>query len=182
MIYLCDISNIEIDKLNYKSVESYVGHLLLKYAFNIVGINLDRHEITYNENGKPYIKDIKYHFNISHSKNLISLIISDKECGIDIQIFDGTRNFDKIVDKYFSIDDKNVYYNLQGENRKKFFYTIWVQIETHVKKLGSNLMMAKGLEYKNFNVRNLKDRESNQYYLSSTINENIIEVNYNDLI
>ena len=43
-------------------------------------------------------------------------------------------------------------------------------------------MMAKELEYKNFNVRNLKDRESNQYFLSSTINESIIEVNYNDLI
>lgn len=182
MIYLCDISNLSIDKHEFKSLESYVGHLLLKYALRKRCVNLEECIIKYNENGKPYIKDINFHYNISHSKNLVCLIISDNECGIDIQYYDNNRNFDKIVDKYFTNNHKENYYKLDNDDRNKFFYQIWVQIEAHIKMLGSNMIKAKELKYPEYKVLSLKDKLSNSYYLASSKEEDVVTISYNDLI
>lgn len=182
MIYICDISNLEIEKENYKSKESKVGHLLLKYALKNEGINLNDYNLSYNLNGKPYIKDINYHFNISHSNNLVCLIIDDNECAVDIEIYDCNRNFDKIVNKYFNINDKEIYYSLDLDERNNFFYSIWVQIETHVKFLGLNMINAKNLEYQKYPFKIISDKLNNIYYLSSNKEKELVTILYTDLI
>ena len=182
MIYICDISNLEIEKENYKSKESKVGYLLLKYALKEKGLDLKKYDISYNINGKPYIKDINYHFNISHSNNLVCLIIDDNECGIDIEMYDETRNFDKIVNKYFNDIDKETYYNLDLNKRNNFFYSIWVQIETHIKLLGLNMINAKNLEYQKYPFKIISDKLNNIYYLSSNKEKELVTILYTNLI
>ena len=47
--------------------------------------NIDKYELIYNEYGKPFLKDNKLFFNISHDNNLMVIAISDKNIGIDIE-------------------------------------------------------------------------------------------------
>lgn len=180
MIYLCDISNIDIEKKEYKSSASFVGRLLLKYALLQRGINLDEYNISYNPNGKPYINEIKYYFNISHSCNLVCVVIDENECGIDIEFVDSSRNFNKIVDTYFNNLDKETYNQLNDLKKVNFFYNVWVQIETHIKKLGLNILNAKNLDYDRYVLINIKDKCGLNYFLATSTNEteiNIIEFN-----
>ncbi|MGL4597759.1 MAG: 4'-phosphopantetheinyl transferase family protein [Bacteroidia bacterium] len=44
-----------------------------------------REEIKYDENGKPFLSVTNKHLSISHSKNLIALIIDHNPVGIDIE-------------------------------------------------------------------------------------------------
>lgn len=46
--------------------------------------NIYDYNVYYNEYGKPYLDNGLY-FNISHSKNVIVCVISDREVGIDIE-------------------------------------------------------------------------------------------------
>ena len=49
--------------------------------------NISDYEIIYNEYNKPYLKNEKIYFNISHSNGTIVLVISDKEIGVDVEYF-----------------------------------------------------------------------------------------------
>ena len=42
-------------------------------------------EIIYDEHNKPFLKNSKKHISLSHSHNLLAVIIDDKETGIDIE-------------------------------------------------------------------------------------------------
>mgnify|MGYP003510654450 CR=1 FL=1 len=68
---------------------------------NIDGKTVDTAKL--NNNGKPFIDGI--YVNISHSKDLVSVIISDTECGIDIQY---VNNNGSLVLWYTDIDEKKL--------------------------------------------------------------------------
>ena len=69
-----DSSNIKTEK---RKKDFLVSRLLLN--------ELDpNQQISYNSNGAPEILNGK-HISISHSKNLVAIIISDKKIGLDIE-------------------------------------------------------------------------------------------------
>ena len=48
--------------------------------------NIENPTIKYNEYGNPYLRDNgNIFFNITHTKNIVACVISDKEVGIDIE-------------------------------------------------------------------------------------------------
>ena len=64
-----------------------------------------------SKNGVPYIKDKVKHISITHTNDLVAMIIADYDCGIDIESED--RDASKIKHKFLNIRDfKN------GEDRK----------------------------------------------------------------
>ena len=86
------------------------------------------YDIFYNEYGKPYIKNNPIYFNISHSGDYIVIIISNRECGIDIEKIRQIRNnvVNKIcldTEKKLIVDDKS-------------FTLIWTMKEAYSKYNG----------------------------------------------
>lgn len=99
--------------------------LLLEYNIDITNL-----PITYNEYGKPFI-DMKLYFNISHSNDIVAIVISNKPCGIDIEYYKENRRFDKL--------SKHVFKKIITDPEE--FYINWVKKEAYVKRIGSSIML-----------------------------------------
>ena len=84
--------------------------------------------------GKPHFKESNIKFNISHEDNLVAVIVSDRECGIDL-----TRkvtNLD-LANKILSFDEKEDYD--KAEDKEKFIATKWAMKEAYSKMTGTGL-------------------------------------------
>ena len=96
--------------------------------------NISDYEIIYNEYNKPYLKNEKIYFNISHSNGTIVLVISDKEIGVDVEYFVYKES---VVRKYFTNNEQN---EIQNSTNKVYDFTrIWVMKEAFVKMKGTGL-------------------------------------------
>lgn len=110
--------------------------------------NISDYEIIYNEYNKPYLKNEKIYFNISHSNRTIVLVISDKEIGVDVEYFVYKES---VVRKYFTNNEQN---EIQNSTNKVYDFTrIWVIKEAFVKMKGI------GISYGLINVDTTKIKE-----------------------
>lgn len=145
---LCNkLFNEEKSEITFKAW-SLLNELLIEE-----NIDLFNEDIFYNEFGKPYLLSKKIFFNISHSKSLIAIIISDKECGIDIQFIDYSKDHIKYVNKLLSIEELEQY-KIQ-EDKISYFYKQWSKKEAYFKYIGT------GIKLKNLNIEvdNIKTEE-----------------------
>lgn len=110
--------------------------------------NISDYEIIYNEYNKPYLKNEKIYFNISHSNSTIVLVISDKEIGVDVEYFVYKES---VVRKYFTNNEQNEILN--STNKVYDFTRIWVMKEAFVKMKGI------GISYGLINVDTTKIKE-----------------------
>ena len=87
-------------------------------------------DIYLNEHGKPLSKDI--FFNISHSKGLVVIAISnDSNIGVDVERI---RDFDAKMIDYISFKEEKAFIK-----DNKSFYKIWTNKESLVKCVGTGL-------------------------------------------
>lgn len=96
-------------------------------------------DIVFNEHGKPYLKDNKLYFNISHDRNMTVLVTSDKEIGVDLEYLTYKPS---VVNKYFTPREQEIIKN--SKNKEYDFTKIWVMKESYVKMLGIGILY--GLE------------------------------------
>lgn len=96
-------------------------------------------EMVYNEHGKPYLKNKKLFFNISHDRNMTVLVTSDKEIGVDLEYLTYKPS---VVNKYFTPREQEIIKN--SKNKEYDFTKIWVMKEAYVKMLGTGILY--GLE------------------------------------
>lgn len=108
-------------------------------------------QAAYGPKGKPYICQVSWHYNLSHSGDYVALAISDVPVGIDIQQMRPYR--DSLVKRFFAEEEAAAYENLlpenisgrkraegqQGDSRAAFFYTLWCRKEAYGKLLGTGL-------------------------------------------
>ena len=89
---------------------------------------------------------------MSHKKNYIVAVVSDKEVGIDLEIIDDKYR-KNIVDRYF-FDDEKKYINYFDEEDKKNirFFEIWTKKEAFIKKNALNLSFIKKINVMNENI------------------------------
>ncbi|MFA5502991.1 MAG: lysophospholipid acyltransferase family protein [Bacilli bacterium] len=78
-------------------------YYLEKICLNQFGIELKKEDISFTSEGKPLHPQI--HFNLTHDKDLIGIVISGHDCAIDLQ-----KGFDNEIKKW-----------VLGENKKKLF-------------------------------------------------------------
>ncbi len=109
-------------------------------------------ELSYNEYQKPYIKDI--YFNISHSHNMIAIIISNEECGIDIEYLNPNKDITQLKNRF----------NIENDEE---FYKQWTRKEAYLKKIGTGIKISSLFEEVN-GITSLKvqDNDGNYYYVS----------------
>lgn len=166
-----DINNININNdirllLKNKNDVSLKAWSFLYDILQKYNINLLKEQIVFNEFGKPYLKTKKIYFNISHSKNLIAIIISDKECAIDIQYVDNKKEHDKYINKILS-DNEKVIYNTHLD-KISYFYELWTKKETYYKYLGTGINISDLSKIKNYEGIETKEIHhlNDKYFLS----------------
>lgn len=92
------------------------------------------------EHGKPYAKDLKIEFNISHSGNMVVCAVDDKPIGIDIEQI---RPIDLKLAKRFCTKQELTYL-FDGANNKEIlarFFKLWTAKEAYSKCLGKGLAL-----------------------------------------
>lgn len=110
-------------------------------------------ELKRSEYGKPYLSGYNnFYFNVSHTRNAIVVVVSDKEVGIDIEKI-GEVDF-KIVNRFFSTNEKR-YVVDDSTYINKHFFEIWTQKEAYLKYIGKGL----SIPLKSFDVTDKKISE-----------------------
>lgn len=102
-------------------------------------LNINNSEIVFGQNsyGKPYIIGFpNFHFNVSHSENLLVILLSDQPVGVDVE---KTRNPNiQNANRFFTENEKNYVLSDPSLTIKRF-YEIWTRKEAYVKYLGKGL-------------------------------------------
>lgn len=73
------------------------------------------------------------YFNISHSKEYVACIISDKEVGVDIEYVDEAIDLDLAKHYFFRSEYENI---IKSENPQDSFFKYWVLKESYMKYTG----------------------------------------------
>jgi len=106
-----------------------------KEISEISGMNFRDIKFSYNEYGKPFIKNIPYHFSVSHSGNFIAFSLSGNPVGVDIERFRKPRL--RVAERFFTQNE--YHYIIKSENPETEFYNIWTKKEAYIKMLGTGL-------------------------------------------
>ena len=92
-------------------------------------------EISADENGKPYFKNHpQFHFNISHSKDIIAVAVSSAPVGVDAEKLRDANL--KIAERRFTETEKAFV-----KTNEDFFY-VWTRKEAYLKKTGKGLRQS----------------------------------------
>ena len=94
----------------------------------------DNSRIIRPENGKPYFEDVPVKFSLSHSGILWMCMVSDDNCGIDVQIMKSC-DYEKLAERFFK-DEEIHYVHLWGIEG---FFTLWVRKEAFAKCTGKGI-------------------------------------------
>ncbi len=128
----------------YKN-KSQAKEMLFYVLKKFHGVSADENSFVYNENGKPRLKDGKVYFNVSHTKGLIMIAVSDREVGIDVENFAEKKvDCQKIAEKYFFDDEIkqiSAVSPVGGDSfvDKKKFFILWTKKESAIKYAGLSL-------------------------------------------
>lgn len=99
--------------------------------------------------GKPFIRQVPWHYNLSHSGDFAALAVSDAPVGIDIQQMCPYR--ESVVKRFFSQEEADAFekgyfeYIREGGRvadaspRMSLFYTLWCRKEAYGKLTGTGL-------------------------------------------
>lgn len=117
-------------------VQNGLAYLLLIKALREEGIFKELPEFSYNEHGKPFLKNYpEWYFNISHCKTAVCCVLSKKEIGIDIEEI---SVYKESLANY--ICNENEFSELQkSENQTEDFYKLWTRKEAVFKMLGTGI-------------------------------------------
>lgn len=168
------VSRSEEDKIRNKRFEKdrclgLVGKLLLLHVLkrNIAWSGSTLPELSYNDNGKPYCREISGDFNISHSGDIVVCVYCPTgNIGVDIEQI-----------QEIDLDDfKNILtpleYDLLKKKSQTSFFRLWTQKEAIAKAEG------KGFYLDPLNIDIGEDMESpyfeniignNRWYITTTV-------------
>lgn len=155
------VNIIDNNLINDKKLIHYYSWVKLKEILLIYNVDISTMDIQYNRNGKPFI-DIPYYFNISHSKDLILIAISDSSCGADIEYVDEARNYKKLSKYIFKEEAKDI----------DTFYINWVRMEAVVKLNGESILNNNLNDFECYYNKIIDN--NNLYYYAVAGSQNII--------
>jgi len=121
-------------------LRSIGGELLCRSAIRR-GLCLKNDEIIFSKNsfGKPFLKGFEnFHFNVSHSGELVICAVSSSEAGCDCELLDPANNFDDIR-SVFSESELAAIDSLSGIERTMKCFAIWTAKESFIKCTGCGL-------------------------------------------
>ncbi|MBN1819076.1 MAG: 4'-phosphopantetheinyl transferase superfamily protein [Prolixibacteraceae bacterium] len=133
----------ENDKLNYITCHGILRKILSKET----GKKPENLSFLNDKNNKPYLNRYNIFFNISHTKEMCAIAISEEnELGIDIEKIKENKYYKDIAEKHFTIEE--LAFLSVSENPLKDFYLIWTRKEAFLKNTGTGIKAG----LKNINV------------------------------
>jgi 4'-phosphopantetheinyl transferase len=123
-------------KNKHKKEISLIGYLLLQKVLR-EDFDTGLGQIKILTSGKPVLKNKSFHFNISHSGNIIGVAVSKKgPIGLDIQQF---RGFEKIESSFSFFSKTEQEAILAAERPKRKLIELWSKKEAFVKAVGGQM-------------------------------------------
>lgn len=148
-------------------------YVLYKYLKEDYNIDLSNEHIITNVNRKPCINGI--FFNISHSFNMSAVIISDSECGIDIEYVNPEVNHELLSTK---ILNRNECFEYLRHERAPFFTLMWTKKEAMFKYNGTGIMLNHFKDLDTSKVRSIEITDTDQkiFYISYMVDKPTEEI------
>ncbi len=118
------------DRLYQKKRSSLYGKIISRgVSASRLGVCKDSLEMAVDDFGRPFFKDIVgLDFNISHSKSLVAVAVSDYKVGVDAEYI---RELKQGVDERFFTENERALI----KNDRDFFL-IWTKKEAYIKQSG----------------------------------------------
>lgn len=129
---------------NYNNKKSEIEHLLgfvirRKCLSKILSVQPYELQFEVGEKGKPFCKNFQnLFFNISHGGDYVVFAVSDKEVGVDIEMWKRKVNFE-IANRFFSKREIEQLNQVSKEEKQKLFFQFWTAKESYLKMLGTGL-------------------------------------------
>ena len=131
---LKNLVKADADSLKYKSElkrnQHVLGRFLLKFAAEKF-YNVEDASVYYIEE-KPIFKNSSLYFSISHSKNIVAVVICGNKVGIDVEYNQRIRDFVAITERY-DTNLSNKMKNMDIDSQRKEFYEFWTKTEAKIK-------------------------------------------------
>ncbi len=127
---------IYIEKMgdSSRAGQKQTGQRLLEKIAGMKGV-----PVVYGKQGKPYIKENPWYFNISHSEEYLLFVQGKYEIGADIQKV-SPCNMERIAEKCYTDEEKGFLGQADTpEEKLRRFYKIWCRKEAYGKYLGCGL-------------------------------------------
>lgn len=137
------VASLRFEKTKYISLMA--GLLMQTILAADLGIEAKELELSFNENGKPYLKEYpEYFFNLSHSGEYVVFACSDCPLGVDIEKIKGERKTvsnERVARRCFCAKEQAY---IQNGNPDDFavaerFYRIWTMKESYLKCKGCGI-------------------------------------------
>ena len=118
-----------------------ISHGVLRYILSYYTHQLPQDiEFIHNEYGKPFLKNNNIQFNMSHSHDMVSYIISlDYRVGIDIEFHDRTIDIHGLSCLIFTPKEQEFVITLESKEKLELFYNLWTIKESLIKASGQGL-------------------------------------------
>lgn len=160
-----------IKDMKAKKLSICAGALMQNSLSKVTGIPSAMLRYKTDDNGKPYAENIKVHFNLAHSYNLVLCAVSDNPIGIDTERIRQINT--DIAKKYFTKREQE--YVLENRiNAVTRFFEIWTRKEAYVKMLGTGIS-----DFLTFDSLNKKiSTKKNGDYIISVTSEKFPEIEY----
>ncbi|MCG2590815.1 4'-phosphopantetheinyl transferase family protein [Rhodohalobacter sulfatireducens] len=90
--------------------------------------------------GKPFIKNSRIQFNLSHSDSMAVIAVTeDAEIGVDIESLDRKVEYDDLAKRYFCEKEYQKLLQVSTSQKRYAFFNCWTRKEAFIKALGDGL-------------------------------------------
>lgn len=160
------LPNDFLDRANRYKKESVRFRSLCAYSLLFYALDelmIPPEALVYVGNGKPDFSNI--HFNVSHSGDIVAVIISTHPCGIDVQAVSEAKGYEDVAKRVLSPELYKSY--LEANSRPDFFARAWAMLEAKVKTQGCGIATSDlYLTSLGYPAISLGDAKGVVYYLS----------------
>lgn len=107
---------------------------LLVAFFKEQGVDFNLNDIKYTDAGKPYLNN-GYHFNISHTKGMVGLLVGTMPVGLDIEII-------KPIENYYEFSEvlTTTELDIIARSGLQTFFRFWTAKEAILKLTGDGIV------------------------------------------
>lgn len=123
-------------RMEKNQYQALLGKLLLQKILSEHQIpQLDLSNLKYTEKGKPYLENVPFSFNISHSENTIMCAFSEKAVGVDVE-----KMKEMQIENFKNFFSPSEIAQIQASsNPKHAFFSFWTLKEAILKLTGEGI-------------------------------------------
>jgi 4'-phosphopantetheinyl transferase len=121
-----------------RSIKIISRYFLRKILVLELGLDSD-FTFDFSSNGKPFIKDLPYYFNLSHCQECFVIGLSKYKIGVDVETLDRPVEIYKMSEFLFSERELIEFNALNTKLQKEAFTNAWTRKEAFVKANAGNM-------------------------------------------